>query len=115
MSVLIVDDEQDLRESLEEIFQDEGFAVRTASNGEEALRRLQEKLPSVVILDLLMPVLDGTQVYQRMQCDPRFSRVPVIVSTSDPTRAPSGVLIMKKPIDVDCLIGTVRRFCTNEE
>jgi CheY-like chemotaxis protein len=115
MSVLIVEDEQDLRDSLEEILLDEGFTVQTAANGAEALQRLGAgDLPAVVILDLLMPVLDGNQVYARMQGDPRLARVPVIVSTSDPSRAPSGVLIMRKPIDVGRLLGVVRQFCEQQ-
>ena len=46
-----------------------------------------------------------------MQLDPRLATVPVIVSTSDPSRAPSGVLIMKKPIDLDRLLGAIRQHC----
>lgn len=112
MKVMIVDDEPDIRESLQEFFEDEGFAVSTAANGAEALELLEKgPLPCVVILDLMMPILDGNEVYARMQRDPRLSSVPVIVSTSDPSRAPSGVLIMRKPIDLNRLLGTVRHHC----
>jgi CheY-like chemotaxis protein len=110
--VLIVDDEREIRESLEEFFQDEGFAVSTAANGAEALARLREaEAPCVVLLDLLMPVLDGNQVYQAMQQEPRLNQVPVIVMTSDPSRAPSGLLIMKKPMNLTRLLSTVRQHC----
>jgi CheY-like chemotaxis protein len=68
-------------------------------------------LPCVVILDLLMPVLDGNQVYERMQADERFKRVPVIVSTSDPRRAPSGVMTLKKPVDLERLLSAVQMHC----
>lgn len=111
--ILIVDDEPDIRESLEEFFQDEGFPVRTAADGGAALASLERgELPCVVILDLLMPVLDGNQVYERMRADPRWSQVPVIVSTSAPERAPSGAMIMRKPVNLDRLLGMVRRHCT---
>jgi hypothetical protein len=50
-------------------------------------------------------------VYERMQSDPRFAKVPVLVSTSDPTRAPTGALVMKKPIDLDRLLSAVRSHC----
>ena len=90
--ILIVDDDADIRDSLQDFFEDEGFAVTTAKNGFEALERIDvASPPAVVILDLLMPVLSGAQLYERMQADPRLARVPVIVSTSDPSRAPSGV------------------------
>jgi CheY-like chemotaxis protein len=112
MNVLIVDDEADIRDTLKELFEDEGYDVATAANGVEALRLLAgPTLPGVVVLDLIMPVLTGNEVFARMQLDPRLANVPVIVSTSDPSRAPSGVLIMKKPIDLDRLLGAIRRHC----
>jgi CheY-like chemotaxis protein len=112
MNVLIVDDEADIRDTLKELFEDEGYDVATAANGAEALRLLAgPTLPSVIVLDLIMPVLTGNEVFARMQLDPRLASVPVIVSTSDPSRAPSGVLIMKKPIDLDRLLGAIRQHC----
>jgi two-component system, chemotaxis family, chemotaxis protein CheY len=110
--LLIVDDEREIRESLEEFFQDEGFAVATAANGAEALARLKEaEMPCVVLLDLLMPILGGNEVYQAMQKEPRLTGIPVIVMTSDPSRAPSGLLIMKKPMNLARLLSTVRQHC----
>jgi CheY-like chemotaxis protein len=112
MNVLIVDDEPEIRDSLQEFLEDEGYQVSTAADGAEALQRLRSgKRPCVVILDLLLPVVDGNQVYERMQRDADLSRVPVIVSTSDPSRAPSGVLIMRKPVNLDRLLGAVRQHC----
>lgn len=110
MKVMIVDDERDIRDTLEEFFRDEGFDVATAANGVEALEQLaQDDLPGTVLLDLVMPVLGGVEVYARMQADERLKKVPVIISTSDPSRAPSGVLIMKKPIDLNRLLLAVRQ------
>jgi CheY-like chemotaxis protein len=113
MNILIVDDERDIRETLQEFFEEEGYGVSTAANGAEALELLERgELPCVVILDLLMPFVSGNEVYERMQNDPRLSRVPVVVSTSDPSRAPSGVLIMKKPVDLQRLLGAVEQHCS---
>ena len=113
MSILIVDDEPDIRDSLREWLEEEGYAVATAADGAEALAYLTsgESLPCLVILDLLMPNVSGNEVYRRMQGDSRLSSVPVVVSTSDPSRAPSGVLIMKKPVNFKHLLGTVRQHC----
>ena len=112
MKVLIVDDETDIRDSLREVFEDEGYEVATAANGAEALQRLSsEALPCAMVLDLIMPNVGGVEVYEKMQADARLARIPVIISTSDPSRAPSGVLIMKKPIDLNRLIGTVQKHC----
>jgi CheY-like chemotaxis protein len=110
--VLIVEDERDLLDSLQEFFEDEGFSVQTASNGAEALSLLDaDELPSVVLLDLMMPVLDGNELFARMRAEPRLAGIPVIVSTSDPSRAPSGVLIMKKPVNLGSLLGAVQSLC----
>ena len=112
MAILIVDDEADIRDSLREWLEDEGYDVLTAADGAEALDQLSaDALPCLIILDLLMPNVSGNEVYRRMQSDPRLAGVPVVVSTSDPSRAPSGVLIMKKPVDLKRLLGTVRQHC----
>lgn len=114
--ILIVDDEADIRESLQEFFEDEGFPVATAANGEEGLARLRGgPLPCVIILDLLMPVLDGNEMYEQMQADPALASVPVIISTSDPRRAPSGVPTMKKPVSLMRLLGSVSQHCGHRE
>jgi len=108
--ILIIDDEPDLLDSLAEFFADEGYGVATARNGTEALERLEDpELPAIVILDLLMPGISGIELYDTMQRDPRLCKVPVIVSTSDPSRAPSGVLIMKKPVNLGRLLDVVRQ------
>jgi CheY-like chemotaxis protein len=111
--ILIVEDERDLRESLQEYFEDQGYRVSTAANGAEALDLLAatDDLPCLVILDLVMPVVSGNEVYDTMQKDPRLAAVPVVVSTSDPSRAPHGVLIMRKPIDLRRLLGAVQQHC----
>lgn len=110
--ILIVDDEPDIRELLEEFFREEGHAVTTAADGAAALRWLERGgAPSVVILDLLMPVMDGLELYKAMQEDPRLSQIAVIISTSDPGRAPSGVLTMKKPVNLTRLLAVVRQHC----
>jgi CheY-like chemotaxis protein len=112
MTILIVDDETEIRESLEEFLSDEGYAVDSAADGAGALEKLnKEKPPCVVILDLLMPLVSGNEVYDKMQEDPRLSKIPVIISTSDPSRAPTGSTVMKKPINLDRLLGAIRRYC----
>jgi CheY-like chemotaxis protein len=108
--VLIVDDEQDILDSLAEYFEDSGFEVATAGNGAEAWTLLSSgDIPDVVLLDLLMPVMGGNVLYDRMQADPKLAQIPVIISTSDPTRAPSGLVIMKKPMKLERLLGVVRQ------
>lgn len=109
--ILIVDDEVDLLESLSEVFADEGFFVETAVNGLEALAKLTSMgRPCVVILDLQMPVMTGNEFYARMMADSRFSDIPVIVSTSDPSRSPPGLRVLKKPVNLDVMLAAVNRL-----
>jgi CheY-like chemotaxis protein len=112
MKVMIVDDETDIRESLKELFEDEGYEVVTAANGAEALDQLAKgEPPCAMVLDLIMPVMGGVELYGKLRADPKLAQIPVIISTSDPSRAPSGVLIMKKPIDLGRLLDTVESSC----
>lgn len=109
--VLVVDDEEDVREGLRELLEEEGFAVEVAGDGRQALNVLARLRPCVIILDILMPGMNGDEVYEAMQTDPALAGIPVIVSTSDSTRAPSGVLLMKKPINVQRLLQAVTSLC----
>jgi CheY-like chemotaxis protein len=110
-TVLVVDDEPDIRESLRDALEDEGYCVAVARNGKEALDTLPTlEKPVAVILDIIMPVMSGTEFYANIQADPRFADMPVLISTSDASRAPSGVLLMKKPIDLDRLLDAVAKL-----
>lgn len=109
MKVLIVDDEPDIRECLCEFFEEEGYSVSSASNGVEALRVLRAgELPGIVILDLIMPAMGGSELYSSMKSDPRLSNVPVLVSTSNPSLVPRGVPALRKPVDLGKLLDLVR-------
>jgi DNA-binding response OmpR family regulator len=111
--VLIVEDEYEARETLRDVFADQGWEVDVASNGAEALEILNAAMPHIVVLDLAMPVMTGDELYAHMQADARWSALPVIITTSDPSRAPNGVLVMRKPLDLRRLLATVRLLVEN--
>jgi len=114
-TVLVVEDDEDIRESLRDVFEDQGYVVRCAANGLEGLEVLRSgDPPAVVILDLLMPVMSGTELHAAMQADTRLAKIPVIVSTSDPSRAPSDVVVVRKPIDLEVMLRAVARYCRGE-
>ncbi|MGH9884132.1 MAG: hybrid sensor histidine kinase/response regulator [bacterium] len=108
-SILIVDDDQDIRDSLRDAFEEIGYVVSTAKDGRDALDQLRQtaRPPAVVILDLVMPVLDGWRVFDAMQDDPALARIPVVVSTSNPRNAPPGAVVMPKPVKLERLIELV--------
>lgn len=81
-TVLIVDDEFGIAEVLEAILGDSGYRVVTAINGKQGLARLEETRPDVVLLDLMMPILDGPGMLRTMQANPVFRDIPVVVMSS---------------------------------
>jgi CheY-like chemotaxis protein len=115
-SVLIVDDEEGICETLRDVFEDQGFAVGIATDGAEALQLLRTlpETPGVVILDLTLPVVDGTEVYRVMQEDARLAAIPVLIATSDPSRAPENVPVLRKPIVLESLVDMVRQIVSVE-
>lgn len=107
-SILIVDDEVDLRDSLSAVLGDEGYSVFLASNGREAMSLLQTiPRPSVIILDLLMPEMDGNEFYRALRATPALADIPVLISTADPLAAPACVPVVKKPVSRDNLLTSV--------
>ena len=108
MKILVVDDEIGIRETLKDLFEDEGFRVDLACDGKEALRALREHGPhALVVLDLMMPEMNGEELIAAMRADPTLAKTPMIMSTSHPKDAPAGVLLMRKPVDVNVLIDAV--------
>lgn len=77
--VLIVDDEPNILTSLEFLMEDAGLQVQTASNGQEALDRTASFAPDLVLLDVMMPVLNGYEVCQRLKSDPKTCAVRVLM------------------------------------
>jgi twitching motility two-component system response regulator PilH len=79
--VLITDDSLLQRKTLSAIVQDEGYEIDTASNGREALEKIQTELPDCLLLDMLMPEIDGIQVLEALQS--HDIKLPIIVLTAD--------------------------------
>jgi len=76
--VLVVDDEKSLVLIAERVLQKEGFDVITASNGVEGLKKAQENLPDVIVLDIVMPEMNGYEVCRKLQGNPNTCNLPVI-------------------------------------
>ncbi len=113
MTVLVVDDDRDTREGLQEAFEEAGYRAVTAADGKEALERLAdpEHRPDVVVLDIVLPVMDGNRVYEAMLANPELAHIPIVVSTSDPAQAPPGVVVVPKPFKFEKLLKTVAILC----
>jgi CheY-like chemotaxis protein len=110
--VLIVDDDQDIRETLELLLVTEGYDVKTARHGLEALEVLRGWLPSLIVLDLMMPELDGWGFRARQVSHELWATIPVIVlSATHELQRQAEVLgaaaVVQKPFDLDGLLGTI--------
>lgn len=80
--ILVVDDEPNIVLSLEFLMRKEGYGVRTASNGEEAMRALRDAKPDLVLLDVMMPRMDGYEVCQAVRSDPELNDVLILMLTA---------------------------------
>jgi CheY-like chemotaxis protein len=114
-TILVVDDEPAIREVLLAMLEDEGYRVATASNGIEGLARIEEVQPDLVILDRMMPMLDGEGVLERMHADPSASHVPIIMMSalSSPLTREQRAKIasfFQKPFSMDALLSEIRRL-----
>jgi PAS domain S-box-containing protein len=86
-SVLIIDDDATTREALLELLQEEGYEVLTASGGEEGVEAARRHRPDLLLLDMMMPGIDGVEVIRRIRSEPELQRVRIIALTGDVTRA----------------------------
>ena len=80
--ILCVEDEQEMIDLIRLILGRRGFDVKGAAGGKEGLRLVREDLPDLVLLDLMMPDMDGWEVYQQMKADEKTRDIPVIVVTA---------------------------------
>lgn len=118
-SVLIVEDDPDIRRMLYRLFVEEGFGVLQAENGKVALDILKvEKKPDLILLDLFMPEMDAVGFRKVQEMDPSISAIPVIVMSTDGMLDVKGLklglnLFVRKPIDIDKLLSVVQKVLTS--
>lgn len=80
--VLIVEDEPDIRDLVVHHLKRDGYQVSTASSGEEALRQVRAVPPDLVLLDLMLPAMDGLEVCRRLRQDPATASLPIVILTA---------------------------------
>ena len=115
--ILVVDDSKTELHHLSDVLGRRGYSVRTAENGDEALRRLGEEKPDLILMDVVMPGQNGFQLTRSITRDPRFADVPVIMCTSK-NQETDKVWGMRqgardyivKPVNGDELIAKIRAF-----
>lgn len=110
--VLVVDDEVEIREVLQTILEDEGYRVVLAANGREALELIGQERPALVLLDLMMPVMNGWEFLDRLKQKPELQSLPVMILSASrqgqATARQSGVRgFVSKPFELNDLLQKV--------
>lgn len=112
--VLVVDDEFGLLDALALVLADEGYEVDTALNGREGLARVAERRPDIILLDFMMPILDGPEMLRRLRDRPEWASIPVIMMS-----AVSSVVVqqscrcdgfLRKPFELTTALDTIARL-----
>ena len=115
--ILLVDDSKTELHVLSELLLKRGYSVRTAESGEEALKRLAEEKPDLILMDVVMPGQNGFQLTRTITRDPRYLDLPVIMCTSK-NQETDRVWGMRqgakdyvvKPVQADELIAKIKKF-----
>lgn len=116
-SILAVDDEEDVLELVRYNFHKEGFKVETAATGEDALKKARANLPDVILLDIMLPGIDGIEVCRQLKADSKTGAIPIIMLTAkgEESDIVSGLEVgaddyVTKPFSPKVLIARVRRI-----
>ncbi len=113
--VLVVEDDRNLRESICAVLEDAGYASRPAENGEVALEHARAERPCVILLDLMMPIMNGWEFRSEQLRDPDLASIPVVIMTADGRAAEKARTLhadyLKKPILLNALLELVNDYC----
>jgi DNA-binding response OmpR family regulator len=115
--ILVVDDEADLVETVRFPLEMEGFNVLVCYNGEDALNQARKENPDLILLDLMLPKLDGYKVCRLLKFDERYKHIPILMLTAK-TQEKDKILGMEtgadeyitKPFDIDELMKKVKEY-----
>jgi DNA-binding response OmpR family regulator len=115
--ILVADDEPHIRDLLKLLLEDEGYDVVEAEDGEEAYQVAKDEKPDVIILDIMMPKVDGYQAYHSIRSDADLKGIPILILTakSEPiyNRISKGIgadAHITKPFDADEVLSKLKKF-----
>jgi len=112
-TILVVEDEPSIADVLLRVLEDAGYSVVLASDGQEGLNRLATVQTNIVLCDLMMPILSGTDMYRMMLADPELSVIPVVLmsaATNPPPMAlnkSSYVGFLRKPFNINTVLDLI--------
>ena len=112
--ILIIDDELDMAESMATLLESEGYQARTAPSVKSGLEIMHQTLPDLLILDVMMPIMKGTEMIKMIREDQKLSSIPILLTSA--SREPNKVTpedwnhFLRKPFDIDELLSDVRKL-----
>ena len=119
-TILVVEDHEDSRRMLHDLLVSEGYDVLTASHGAEALRQIRRTPPDLIVLDLLLPWVNGIEVLTTLRTDPNLSKVPVVVTTATGATQQDlnnfrPVIVLRKPLDHAAVVTAVQTMLSEPQ
>ncbi len=114
--ILVVDDEAAIRDLLVELFSDEGYLVRAASNGRAAVEIVLDEPPDLIVMDVMMPELDGPATMKHLRTFPNLARVPIILMSAARHVSSDGaddVAFISKPFNLDDVLAVVAKMLSS--
>ena len=112
--ILVVDDEIDIAESIASLLESEGYICLVVNDGAEALKKLETEIPDLLIIDVMMPIVTGTEVVKEIRKQSKLKNLPILLMSA--SKEPSALGDMKwdnflrKPFDIDELISEVTKL-----
>ena len=115
--VLIVDDEPDIVETLKFVLEIEGMNCKTAFDGEEALNKVKSEMPDLIILDVMLPKINGYKICRLLKFDSKYKEIPILMVTARSQEEDKVIgeetgadEYITKPFDIDDLVQKVKKY-----
>jgi len=111
-TILVVDDEEDIVEFLQTLLEDNGYTVRSANNGVDAMKSIMEVRPDLIMLDLQMPEETGTGLFRRLHERKGLKDIPIIIASGMAGRnvaVSKSIPVLEKPLDEELVLREVSK------
>jgi CheY-like chemotaxis protein len=113
-AVLVVEDDQDVAACINDVVEERGYRAICVANGREALSVLEEERPSLMLVDLFMPIMSGAEFLKVIKGSPELSEIPrvIVTAANDPMiSVKEDVTVLYKPVDLDALGRLLQKYC----
>jgi CheY-like chemotaxis protein len=107
--ILVADDEPDVRSLILALLEDEGYRVVVAANGRAAIEAVERGQPDLILMDIMMPLMDGREAVRRLRARPELATIPIVLMSAVTADAlqPGVQAFVAKPFDLDYLLWTI--------